>query len=64
MIEIKNLTFSYTKQPFLTDMTFSMEMGEIFVFLGPSGARKSTLQKILTGLRLHYDGSAECLAER
>lgn len=64
MIEIKNLTFSYTKQPFITDMTFSVEKGEIFGFLGPSGAGKSTLQKILTGLLPHYGGSAGCLAER
>lgn len=59
MIEIKNLTFSYTRQPFITDMTFSVDQGEIFGFLGPSGAGKSTLQKILTGLLPQYGGSVK-----
>lgn len=35
MIEIKNLTFSYTKQPFITDMTFSVEKGGDIRLLGP-----------------------------
>lgn len=58
MIEVHELTFSYTKQRFITDMDFSVADGEIFGFLGPSGAGKSTLQKILTGLLSTYQGSA------
>ncbi len=50
MIQVKNLTFSYTKKPFIKDMNFSVNEGEIFGFLGPSGAGKSTLQKILLGM--------------
>lgn len=58
MIEVKNLTFSYTKKPFIEDMNFSVSEGEIFGFLGPSGAGKSTLQKILLGMLPGYHGSA------
>lgn len=58
MIQVSNLSFSYTKQPFISDMTFSVFPGEIFGFLGPSGAGKSTLQKILTGMLTTYQGSA------
>ena len=58
MIQVSNLSFSYTKQPFISDMSFSVSSGEIFGFLGPSGAGKSTLQKILIGLLINYQGSA------
>ncbi len=57
MIEIDSLSFSYTKVPFIMDMSFSVEAGKIFGFLGPSGAGKSTLQKILTGQLSDYGGS-------
>lgn len=58
MIEVKNLSFSYTGKAFMENMNFEVEKGEIFGFLGPSGAGKSTLQKILTGLILDYEGNA------
>ncbi len=58
MIQVNNLSFSYTKQPFISDMSFSVSSGEIFGFLGPSGAGKSTLQKILLGMLPNYQGSA------
>lgn len=58
MIKVEHINFSYTKQPFLEDISFEVRVGEIFGFLGPSGAGKSTLQKILTGLLGNYQGSA------
>jgi len=58
MIEVNNLSFSYTKKPFIENISFSVGKGEIFGFLGPSGAGKSTLQKILTGLLRGYSGQA------
>ena len=58
MIQVSNLSFSYTKQSFISDMSFSVSSGEIFGFLGPSGAGKSTLQKMLTGMLTTYQGSA------
>ena len=57
MIQVSNLSFSYTKKPFIQDMSFSVSEGEIFGFLGPSGAGKSTLQKILLGMLPGYEGS-------
>lgn len=57
MIQVNHLSFSYTKQPFIQDMSFSVSEGEIFGFLGPSGAGKSTLQKILLGMLPGYQGS-------
>ena len=43
VIDVKNVFFSYSKKPFLKDISFSVKEGEIFGFLGPSGAGKSTL---------------------
>lgn len=58
MIDVKNLFFSYTSKPFIKNINFTVNKGEIFGFLGPSGAGKTTLQKILTG-RIHtYEGTA------
>lgn len=58
MIDLYDLCFSYTKQPFIRNISFSVSDGEIFGFLGPSGAGKSTIQKILIGMLPAYDGSA------
>lgn len=58
MIEVSNLSFSYTKKTFIQDINFKVSKGEIFGFLGPSGAGKSTLQKILTGLLKNYEGNS------
>lgn len=59
MIEVNRLTFSYGKKPFINDMSFSVKSGEIFGFLGPSGAGKTTLQKIMTGMITAYQGSVK-----
>ncbi len=59
MIEVKDLTFSYTQKPFIEGMSFEVRNGEIFGFLGPSGAGKSTLQKILLGMLPNYKGLAK-----
>lgn len=56
MIQVVDLSFSYTKNSFLENIDFKVSEGEIFGFLGPSGAGKSTLQKILTGLIKNYKG--------
>jgi len=63
MIEIEGLSFSYTKQPFIENMSFSVSKGEILGFLGPSGAGKSTLHKILTGQLGGYGGSVRVLSK-
>ncbi len=59
MLSVKDLSFSYSKKPFIENMNFDVDEGEIFGFLGPSGAGKTTLQKILTGLITSYKGSVK-----
>jgi fluoroquinolone transport system ATP-binding protein len=49
MLEVKDLTFSYpgAETPAVNGVSFAVSEGEIFGFLGPSGAGKTTVQKIL-----------------
>jgi ABC-2 type transport system ATP-binding protein len=47
-IQIKNLTKLYGEQKALSNVTFSVEQGDIVGFLGPNGAGKSTTMKIAT----------------
>ncbi|HQL03588.1 MAG TPA: ABC transporter ATP-binding protein [Treponemataceae bacterium] len=61
MISVSGLSFSYTKKPFITNMSFNVSKGEIFGFLGPSGAGKSTVQKILTGMLTSFTGNVSVL---
>lgn len=52
IIEIKNLTKSYGKSKAVDDLTFNVEKGHLFAFLGVNGAGKSTtIHMIATRLR-------------
>ena len=52
MLEVESLTYTYAGAPgpAVRDVSFSIQSGEIFGFLGPSGAGKTTVQKIMTRL--------------
>ncbi len=64
MIQVKNLTFSYSKKKeALKGIDFSVNKGEIFGFLGPNGSGKSTTQKILTGILKGYGGDVSLFGE-
>ena len=45
MIDVKKLYFSYTEKPFVEDVSFHVGRGEIFGFLGPSGAGKRSEER-------------------
>jgi ABC-2 type transport system ATP-binding protein len=48
MIEVEHLTKRYGQIPAVSDVSFSVEKGEILGFLGPNGAGKTTTMRILT----------------
>lgn len=50
IIETHNLTKSYGSQVAVNDLTFAIEEGEIFGFLGPNGSGKTTTLLMLLGL--------------
>jgi len=50
MIEIKNITKSYSGRKVLDNATISINDGEIFSVIGPSGCGKSTLLKCIVRL--------------
>ena len=55
MIYCKNVQKSFSDKKVLSGIDFEIKDGEIFGLLGPSGAGKTTLIKILTG-QLEFDG--------
>lgn len=50
MIECTNLTKSYKKKRVVDNLSFSVNNGEIFAFLGSNGAGKTTTIKMILGL--------------
>lgn len=62
-IEVGGLRYTYPSaaEPAVHDMTFAVERGEIFGFLGPSGAGKTTTQLIMIGLLHGWTGSVRLL---
>jgi ABC-2 type transport system ATP-binding protein len=57
-IEIKNINKSFGDTQAVSDINFSVKKGELFGLIGPDGAGKSTLFKILTTLLIPDDGKA------
>ena len=50
MIEIKNVTKKYGDETAIKNITFNVNNGEIFGFIGHNGAGKTTLIKSIVGI--------------
>ena len=59
MIEAKHLTKMYGSHAALSDLSFTVEKGQIYGFLGPNGAGKSTTMNIITGCLSATDGDVK-----
>ena len=57
-IEIKDVSKSYKSVKALRDISFNIRKGELFGLIGPDGAGKTTLFRILATLTLPDSGSA------
>lgn len=58
IISVRQISKSYGKVPALRNITFDVPEGEIFGIIGPDGAGKTTLFRILTTLLLPDEGTA------
>lgn len=59
VIEINNLTKMYGKSRGISNISLTIEEGEIYGFIGPNGAGKSTTIRTLLGLIAPTSGSAK-----
>ena len=57
-IEVRNISKRYGKVQALSDVSFSVERGEVFGLIGPDGAGKTSLFRILCTLLLPDAGTA------
>lgn len=57
-IEVNNISKHYGKVKALQNVSFSVEEGEIFGLIGPDGAGKTSMYRILCSLLLSNEGSA------
>ncbi len=60
MIEVRDLGFAYRggREMAVRDLTFRVGDGEVFGFLGPSGAGKTTTFNVLLGVLRGFEGQA------
>ena len=56
MIEVSNLTKRYGGHTAVSNLSFTIEKGQIYGFLGPNGAGKSTTMNIMTGCLAASEG--------
>lgn len=49
MIQVSHLSFSYTKRPFIQDMSFSVAQGEIFGFWAHPAPERARFRKSCWG---------------
>ncbi|WP_078381836.1 ABC transporter ATP-binding protein [Sutcliffiella halmapala] len=63
-IEIENVTKSFGKKVVLNEINLSIEEGRIYGFIGPSGAGKTTLVKMIVGMDTPAKGSIHVLKKK
>jgi ABC-2 type transport system ATP-binding protein len=57
LIEIEHLTKRYGGHTAVSDLSFTVDSGQIYGFLGPNGAGKSTTMNIMTGCLSATEGA-------
>ena len=58
-IAVKNLVKKFAQATAVDGLSFSVERGEIFGLVGPDGAGKTTMMRMLVGVLLPSSGTAE-----
>ncbi|MEO2077759.1 MAG: ABC transporter ATP-binding protein [Bacillus sp. (in: firmicutes)] len=63
-IQVNQVSKSFGKKPVLSDVTLTIEKGQLFGFIGPSGAGKTTLVKMIVGMEKADTGSIHVLDQK
>ncbi|WP_207268114.1 ATP-binding cassette domain-containing protein, partial [Pseudomonas sp. FW305-28] len=50
LLEVRNVSLSFQGVKAISDLSFSVKLGEICALIGPNGAGKSSLLNILNGV--------------
>ena len=64
ILSLQNISFAYDKMPVLKDISYEFEKGKMYCIIGKSGAGKTTLISLLSGLaiptagEIFYDGKS------
>lgn len=61
VLEIKDLRFSYQREPVLENVNISIETGDFVAMIGPNGGGKTTLLKLILGILSPEYGSIRVL---
>ena len=56
IVQLEDVTKRYRDLEALSGVSFHLSKGEVFGYLGPSGAGKTTTLKILAGLLTKFEG--------
>tara|TARA_B100000029_G_scaffold516114_1_gene626997 strand:+ start:1204 stop:1941 length:738 start_codon:yes stop_codon:yes gene_type:complete len=62
-LKITNLSSAYGKNVVLTDVSLTVDKGQVISLVGPSGSGKSTLLRVLVGLTPPTGGTVEIQGE-
>ena len=57
VLDVRDLTMAYGSFVVMSDLTFDVGRGEIFIIMGGSGCGKSTLMKHAIGLKAPSEGT-------
>ncbi|MEH7384918.1 ABC transporter ATP-binding protein [Bacillus sp. JJ1521] len=63
-VEIEKVSKSFGKKVVLNEINLAIEEGTIYGFIGPSGAGKTTLVKMIVGMDAPDDGSIQVLGKK
>ena len=63
IIKVKNLSYKYTKDMVLEDVSLEVSKGAFLAIVGPNGSGKSTLLKLMLGLLKVQTGTIELFGE-
>ncbi len=56
LLDVRNVTFGYSRQPVFYDVSLQVRSGEMLGLLGPNGSGKTTLLRLLSGVLLPDEG--------